>query len=229
MTASFSCRQGACYAIDSLPQPLCTAAYFEASSISDSVIFTATPTLALPDSVRTMSPRHLSRIFPTGLCNSTSNPIRSPGVHAPAVQKNIPDALTSRVTPVVPFRKTGSAIWIRWCLLFSGSTAPPLTANARKITEIRATAYARIQTRAWAELPDFKRRKEPSTAKSPLPCEWEIPPTYMNCVTPSPPGGRSGWGWGARYDGRFVSPCLCAYAKSSSRLATSSLSYIDVR
>ena len=110
-------------------------------SIDDCVIRTATPTFELCGSVRTTSPWHLSLILPRGLRNSTSKRMKSPVTQATAVQKNIPVALTSRVTPVAFLRKTGNAIWIRCFCLFSGSTAHT-PARPRRTTGRERRAYA---------------------------------------------------------------------------------------
>ncbi len=81
------------------------------SSNADSVIFTATPISPLRSSVRTTSPWHFSFILPSGLLSSTEKLINSPGAQTDSdVQKNTPDALTSRVMPAAFFRITGSAV-----------------------------------------------------------------------------------------------------------------------
>ena len=64
------------------------------------MIFTATPIPVVRDSVRTTSPWHLSIIVPLGLLSSTEKLTNSPSSHADLdIQKNKPDALTSRVIP----------------------------------------------------------------------------------------------------------------------------------
>ena len=75
------------------------------------MIFTATPTMPSCGSVRTTSPWHFSFILPSGLFNSTEKLIKSPGAQSDSdVQKNTPDALTSRVIPSAFFRNTGNAV-----------------------------------------------------------------------------------------------------------------------
>jgi hypothetical protein len=75
------------------------------------VIFTATPTSEARGSVRTTSPRHLNIILPPGRLNSNEKLIDSPGAQTDReIQKNTPEALTSRVTPPASFRYTGNAV-----------------------------------------------------------------------------------------------------------------------
>ncbi|MDH3438428.1 MAG: hypothetical protein OEN48_15760 [Betaproteobacteria bacterium] len=49
--------------------------------------------------------------------------ISSPIAYVPLIQKNAPEALMSRVTPVAFSMDTGSALSTRFCLLFSGPAA----------------------------------------------------------------------------------------------------------
>ena len=74
----------------------------------DSMIFTATPTFPSWCSSRTMFPRHLNLICPPGVSKSTARFIGLPMAKEASVSKNIPDALTSRVTPVAPPKSTAN-------------------------------------------------------------------------------------------------------------------------